>query len=650
MNTQSTFSTGKGNADDSRKDSTANTHGDNCNGGCDIDIRIDCRGDVNIYNCAPSSGTSQPPQPTCPPCSSPSGTCIPVVAGAKHKLSREQKLNKLTERVLVPSSFAAGAMHMIRRFLLGKTPVNSLEAKAFATLGRMSRDILSCTVAAFDAVPPRQRNRLFAPSLLLDPDQPLDEARLSAALAQELKQRVGVLVFGDPNGTDQERPGRMRVYEPPPEDFFSQVRICKINDLRTANFIPPIPIDNYLPSEIQQDCKSNIVDGQAQVDCQVLTTNCQGNMLAGVCARVPEVALGDGVVLQGVNYFSVGARVRFTDRETGIAIRDVDAHVWGDVDTPGTEEVNGQKVLINDCRVHDRLTFSVPNDLAPKVYQIQVVVPNITGISAFGPELVSNAEFIKVIPPPTARFEIYTEWIYARQETSPAWPGSDEVGLHTLAAAMDLNFQPVTFDFLTPPSSVQEQKFKDLQDVDFDSGTPYQKHQKVFEHNQPILGMLLLVHGDEIDSQGFYDEEITSQTEYFLELLVAEAVVIGGVLKELGVTLSALSALSPLAWWLIAIGGVLLIGIDLLLVWWAPADPIIRDSIALSVNELATLTSANAPTPDPTTFTTEDGIVVNVNKTVPPVKHPLEYHETREYVSDDQDSRYEITYRFNRVA
>ena len=42
--------------------------------------------------------------------------------------------------------------------------------------------------------------------------------------------------------------------------------------------------------------------------------------------------------------------------------------------------------------------------------------------------------------------------------------------------------------------------------------------------------------------------------------------------------------------------------------------------------------------------------MVNVNKTIPPLKLPLEYHETREYVSDDQDSRYEITYRFNHVS
>jgi hypothetical protein len=98
-----------------------------------------------------------------------------------------------------------------------------------------------------------------------------------------------------------------------------------------------------------------------------------------VCLRVLDVPLGESVVLEGVNYFSVDAKVRFTDKQSGAAVRDVDAHVWGDVDTPVTD-VDGQ--LINDCRVHDRLTFQVPDDLAPAIYQIQVVVPNITGIRA----------------------------------------------------------------------------------------------------------------------------------------------------------------------------------------------------------------------------------------------------------------------------
>ena len=62
------------------------------------------------------------------------------------------------------------------------------------------------------------------------------------------------------------------------------------------------------------------------------------------------------------------------------------------------------------------------------------------------------------------------------------------------------------------------------------------------------------------------------------------------------------------------------------------ADPIIRDSIALSVTDLATLTNANAPVPDPTSFTTEDGIVVNMNQTVSHRKLPRqEVHQRHTY-------------------
>lgn len=638
MTTNSTFSTGKGSTSDSSKDSTASERVANCRGCCDIDIHIDCRGDVNIYNCSTPSATGTTPPPTCPPCLPPYGACLPVVPGAKHKLSREYKLTKLADRVRVPSSLAAGVVHMARRFLLGKSAANPLEATAFATLGKMSRDILSCSVAAFDEIPPKQRNRLFAQALILDPDQPVDEATLTAALAQEIVQRIGEQVFGDPQGADQERPGRIRVYEPQGEDFYNQVRICRVNGLRVADFIPPIDIGSYLPAEIQQDCVPKIVDGQPQVVCQVRTTNCPGISLGSVCARVPDVALGDGVALQGVNYFSVDAKVRFTDSVTKTAVRDVDAHVFGDIDTP---VIDGNSVLINDCRVNDQLTFRVPDDLAPAVYEIQVVVPNITGINALGTELVSNIEYINVIPSATARFQIVTEMILARKETSPAGLGSDEVGLHTLAFPMDLNFQPI--------GDLQEEKFKDIQDVDFDSGTRRDITRIVFKHDQPILGMLMVVLGDEIDSQRFYDKEVTSQTDFFLDLLKREAAFVGAAITALGGA-SALTSLGPYGAIAAAIAAAITLGVDLIITLWAPADPIIRDSIGLSVNDLATLTSANAPAPDPRTFSTENGIVVNVNKTIPPVKLPLEYHETREYVSDDQDSRYEITYRFNRIT
>ena len=162
--------------------------------------------------------------------------------------------------------------------------------------------------------------------------------------------------------------------------------------------------------------------------------------------------------------------------------------------------------------------------------------------------------------------------------------------------------------------------------------------------------MILVVFGDEIDSQRFYDKEVTSQTEFFLEILVVEAVAIAGAAKALGALGVTLAALSPLEIVALIIAAAVLLAIDIIIAVWAPADPIIRDAIGLSVTDLANLTSANSPAPDPRTFSMEDGIVVNVNKGIPPVKLPLEYHETREYVSDAQESRYEITYRYNRVA
>ena len=89
---------------------------------CDVDIHID--------NCAAPSMGGPCDCPTCPPAH---GTCIPVAAGAKHKLSAEQKLQTLAEGQAVPSSIAAGVMHMMRRFLLDKSPANPLEASAFVT-------------------------------------------------------------------------------------------------------------------------------------------------------------------------------------------------------------------------------------------------------------------------------------------------------------------------------------------------------------------------------------------------------------------------------------------------------------------------------------------------------------------------------------
>jgi hypothetical protein len=644
MNTRSTLSSGSSGSSANKVDSgnERSTHSKSC---CDIDIRIDdARGDVNIYNCSMPIGPGTSP-PACPPCFPPQGACLPVVPGAKHKLSREYKLSELAQNARVPSSLGAAVIHVMRRFLLGKPAANPLEVAMFAKFARMSRDILSCTVSAFDAVPPRDRNRLFAQSLVLDSEQPIDEAALGAVFLQEIKQRVGIIVFDDPQGPDVERPGGMRVQEPQGEFTPFQVRICTINDLRTADYIPEISPGDYLPAELQQECQIQIVNGQPSQVCQVQTTNCPGSMKDGVCLRVLDVAQGDGMVFQGVNYFSVDAKVRFTDPQTSNVVRDVDAFVFGDIQTPLTEVISGQTVLINDCRVHDRITFNIPNDLPPAIYQIQVVVPNITPYSAYGAELASNMVYINVIPPSTARFQIVIDTIIARKETDPEWLGSDELGLRTLAAATDSNFAFVELNPLDPDPrkrDVLQARYGD----DFDTGTRRDVNTLVFKHDQPIIGIMLLVKGDEIDSQSYYDKELNFETESFWDIVADLWWKEQPYIASLGAAVLGKKGF----WWgviVTAIAEAVAFGIDCLFALWAPADPLIRDPIGLSITDLARLTNANIPPPAPTSFTSE-GIVVNVNKTIPPEKLPRQYRETREYVG--KDSRYELIYRYNQVA
>ena len=87
--------------------------------------------------------------------------------------------------------------------------------------------------------------------------------------------------------------------------------------------------------------------------------------------------------------------------------------------------------------------------------------------------------------------------------------------------------------------------------------------------------------------------------------------------------------------------------VDLIIALWAPADLIIEDPTGYSLLDLAERTGADFPLPDATSFSTEGDIDVKVT---PLEKIPTQYREQREYVSDDEDSRYEIVFRFNRTA
>ena len=85
----------------------------------------------------------------------------------------------------------------------------------------------------------------------------------------------------------------------------------------------------------------------------------------------------------------------------------------------------------------------------------------------------------------------------------------------------------------------------------------------------------------------------------------------------------------------------------LILAAWAPADILIEDSLGFTLSDLDALTNTDLPLPPVADYVTQQGIKV---KAVALEKIATQYRERREYVSDEEDSRYEIVLRYNRVA
>jgi len=627
-----------------------NAHDRDCGcSACRIEIRIESQGDVNIYNCvggppASGQGPHAPDQSSTPPIAP--GQCVPLAIGSKPKQSQRSKLDTLLQDTPVPNVISAAFFQHSRRFLAGAAPANPLEAQVFTLLGSLGPEItsiLSCSVSSRDTIADHERNRLFDPAIPQDPSVPLDAAMIAEALVREAKQRVGLQLFGDPTALDAETPGRNRFFDTTGvESFDIQLRVCTINGLRTNEYAPSVGPADRLPAELQQQCAPVLIDGEVHPNCEVQVGSCPGNALDdGTCLRVPDVRNGDGVVLEGVNFISVDAKVRLTGNSPGANPVDVDAFVVGDTDTPLVEMIDGAPVVIRDCRVHDRITFAVPADLAPGNYSVQVVVPNVTGFPGLGNPIVSNPQFIQVVPPPTARFRISSESLSARQETSPASFGSDEVRVVVTAWP----FAVPTTDFVFG----EPQVFRSPEFGDMDSGVRRPMDATLFEQTEPLDGVSMLIVGHEIDSESAYEQQITSFVDAFVHylkiVLLAIAVPAGAGALWMGLQPFLKLALAhPIV---LAIVAAAALAVTIVLAVWAPADIIISDSISFTATELAALTSAAAPMPAPSTHEAQDGITVKVT---PLSMNPTQYRENREYISAKEESRYELVLRYNRTA
>ncbi|KJS10144.1 MAG: hypothetical protein VR67_19375 [Peptococcaceae bacterium BRH_c8a] len=597
-----------------------------------VQINFNCRG-CTPSNCPPSDRPATCPPVACPPTLPPGGACVPLAIGHKPKQSLEAKLAPLISNNDVPSVLAASFFQLARRFLMGQEPANDLERDAFDIFNNLSPEVqrvMNCSVDSFDAIPPSVRRRLFAPNF--GGAQPVDPVILAEAVSNELILRTSKAAFDSTECLMQERPGLPR---PLPgiefnETFLTPV-ICSINGLRTNTYVPSLPIDQYRPDELQQSCT---LDQGMQLNCQVLSEpNCPGNSVSETCLRVPPVSPGEAVVLKGFNFFNTEGRVQLR-QVGGTLTRDVEAHVCGDVNTPLTEPgLDGVVLIIADCRVQDILTFKVPDNLPDGIYSIQVIMPNNTDIpGTFADEYTSlGLQYIQVLVSPEVNFQIASERLDVPSETDPEFFGSDEVAIRIVTV-------PVGLDLTPGEMNTTSFRFGDV-----DSGENRDMSRVLFQGLAGgIAGVTLTIIGFEVDDEDAFQQQIEDFEDAFALVLKSEWDAIAASLGGLGSAVAV--ALGLGASWAAAIAAAITLAFNFFVALWAPADLIIEDADGFTKLDLANLTSAITPAPAVREYTSNGDIEVKVE----PVSKNVQYRERREYVSDTEDSRYQITLRYNR--
>ena len=597
-------------------------------------------GVINIRHCCcedePPDTTGEEECPGLPP----EGACIPLALGSKPKQSREAKLQELLKSNSIPSALAAAFFQMARRYTREASAASNLETDAFRIFDSLPshlQRVLECTVQTFEGLPRSIRDPLIDSEITKDPSRPLDADFLAERVSKELLARTSLGALDDKDSLENPVPGQVRIIEGDEGIAALRVNICRLNGLRTSSFSPQLTAGEYEPEETQQICTPEVVNGEVLLNCKVQTGDCPGNSVDEVCIHVPQVQAGESVRLEGVNFFNVQARVRLSAKAPGTTTREVEAHVCGDLETPITEEVDGFQRVIADCRVHDRILFRVPEDLPTGIYSIQIAQANTTGID-FGAELISLPDhFIEVVAPDDATFQIASEILEAKKETSPAFFGSDEVGLRIGVITIAENLVP---------GPLVEHRFPSNNQTIFgnvDSGNTREMNRMLFQ-GAGIGGVSLSIIGFEVDDQDVFEQQITEFQDAFVAVVqsawqaVADAVgaVGGGVALAFGLSTA----------WASAIAAAIVLAILVVVALWAPADLIIEDVIGLSRADLSRLTSPNIAAPAVVEFTSSGGIDVAVE----PVSKGVQYRERRKYRSKAEDSDYHITLRYNRLT
>lgn len=193
-----------------------------------------------------------------------------------------------------------------------------------------------------------------------------------------------------------------------------------------------------------------------------------------------------------------------------------------------------------------------------------------------------------------------------------------------------------------------EQAFDSPEFEDVDSGDVRQMQAVLFEQGSPIGGLVMTIMGFEIDSEKAYREQI-SFTDAFLHNL---KITLAGIAAAISAGTFAVGVKDLLKFALahpilLAIAATVVLVVILIPAAWAPADLLVEDSLGFTLSDLDAVTNTDLPLPEIAQHVSQQGVKV---KATPLEKVPTQYRERREYVSDEEDRRYEIVLRYNRVA
>lgn len=580
----------------------------------------------------------------------------------KSKQSVKHRLVQLGKNIAAPSTLAPVIIHGFKRFELGMTPENDLEKHLFKAFKKMTvsqKDAFKKTVSEFEKVPDHVQHKIFNPKFV---DLPIDNPLLLDEIVKELTSEIikhGTFFEYPRSGTPVHHtsPGlqRPKTIGGPGDEFYPvalqtlQPTICKINGLRQFNF-RPLP-DRWNDEELIRECHVDSIGGESRVVCsdyRTVSDGCPtGSTESGVCLRVPEVRVGGTIDLTGFNFVSFDSRVRIRRRDARSEEWVVDAHVAGDLITPGEEIIGGEARIIADCRVEDHVVFMVPtlrdatNEFLPGDYEIRVEVPNPGSFydltsAGFGtpPEFLSSLwYFIKVLPRADIPYRISLDQVICDEETDGV--GSDDVSIQFLVNGIR-NGTPETFP--TPDSWRNE---------DVDSGESFPENKILFSGAFPDI-LTIGILGFEVDDNAALREALMDFSAAFSYAIREIWEFLSPYLSGAGSAISSLVETVGAGWVVLAAGIAIVLTLGIAVLWalWAPPDPIMTDLIVIPAEYIYFLTHPRNPIPETFELGTFNGIKVFV---IPDTKLENDYLEFRWYRSEDEDSTYRLRLRYTRI-